>query len=46
MDPETQTNKPVTSTRGRSWREDLAADYEVSQARLEVELSDDVEEHL
>jgi len=46
MRSETQSNTPITSTRERSWREELTADYELSQARLEMELSDDVEEHL
>jgi len=46
MDPETQAQESATSTHRPSWRDDLAADYEVSRARLAVELANDVEEHL
>ncbi|HLT82599.1 MAG TPA: hypothetical protein VKZ83_00085 [Phototrophicaceae bacterium] len=42
------TQERTTTARTRSWRDDLAADYEIQQARLEVvlELDDEAEEYL
>ncbi len=36
------------TTRARSWRDDLAADYEITQARLQFDLAlaNDCEEYL
>ena len=48
MGTQSKSGTETAPPRQRSWRDDLVADYEISQARLQVaiEFSEDTEEYL